>query len=110
MNHETTIDKPANQNVDPAYVLARLATILRELIGEAWAEDVPIALETTFNHDLELESIEFVSLAERLQAEFGKRVDFAGWLADMELDQMIGLRVGEVVDFLCRCLSSNETA
>ena len=100
----------ADTSASPALVLERLAAILREVIGEAWAEDVPIGLETSFNRDLELESIEFVSLSERLQNEYGRRVDFAGWLADMELDQIIGLSVGQVVDFICRCLSSNVTA
>jgi acyl carrier protein len=95
---------------DKTAVLERLAVILREVIGEAWAEDVEIGPDTSFNRDLELESIEFVTLSERLQNEFGKKVDFAGWLADMELDQIINLRVGQVVDFISTCLSSNATA
>lgn len=97
-------------NVSPAAVLERLSAILREVIGEAWAEDVQIDADTSFNRDLELESIEFVSLSERLQTEYGKKVDFAGWLADMELDSIINLRVGQVVDFIVKCLSSNATA
>ena len=91
-------------------VLERLASILREVIDDGWADDVAITRATSFNRDLELESIEFVALAERLQAEYGEGVDFAGWLADKDLDQIIALRVGEVVDFVCRCLSSNEAA
>ena len=97
-------------NTTPERVLERLAAILREVIGEAWAEDVEITADTSFNRDLELESIEFVSLSERLQNEYGRQVDFAGWLADMELDQIINLRVGQVVDFICQCLTSNATA
>jgi acyl carrier protein len=91
-------------------VLARLSELLREIIGEAWADDVVITRATSFNRDLELESIEFVTLAEKLTGEYGARLDFTGWLADMELDQIIGLSVGEVVDFICRCLTSSETA
>jgi acyl carrier protein len=91
-------------------VLAKLSTILREVIGEEWATDVEIGRETSFNKDLELESIEFVALAERLQLAFGKQVDFTAWLADMELEQIIGLKVGEVVDFVHRCLSSSAAA
>ena len=87
-----------------ADVLSRLAALIREVIAEPWAEDVPITAETSFHHDLELESIEFVVLAERLQAEYGSRVDFAAWLAGMELDQILSLRVGDVVAFICRCL------
>ena len=91
-------------------VLDRLGAILREVIDDGWADDVVITRTTSFNRDLELESIEFVALAERLQGEYGERVDFAGWLADKDLNAIIALSVGEVVDFICRCLSSNEAA
>ncbi len=94
----------------PEDVLTQLAALLREVVGEAWVDDLDIGRATSFSRDLELESIEFVALAERLQTVYGARVDFAGWLADMELDKIIGLTVGEVVDFVTRCLSSAPTA
>ena len=86
-------------------ILAHLATSLRDVIGESWADDLAISRETSFNRDLELESIEFVALAEKLQEAYGTRVDFAAWLADKELDQIIQLTVGEVVDFIHACTS-----
>ena len=46
--------------------LETVAAIIREVIGEEWAEEVEISRETSFAEDLELESIEFVALAERL--------------------------------------------
>ena len=91
-------------------VLLKLAAMLRDTIAEDWVQDVPITDETSFNEDLELESIEFVALAERLQAEYGGKVDFAGWLADKELGEIICLRVGQVVDFIVTCLSSGSAA
>jgi acyl carrier protein len=90
-------------------VLEQLSGMLRDVIGEAWAEDVPIGLETSFSNDLELESIELVALAEKLQTTYGQRVDFAGWVAGKELGEIIGLRVGEVVEFIVECLSSPPT-
>jgi acyl carrier protein len=86
-------------------VLGEVARMVREVIGEEWAEDLPITMTTAFSKDLELESIEFVALAERLKERYGKSVDFAGWLAGMELSQIIELRVGELVEFIVRCLS-----
>ena len=86
-------------------VLTRVVAILREVIAEPWAEEAAIGPETSFHHDLELESIEFVVLAERLQEAYGPRVDFAAWLADLELEQILSLRVGEVVAYICRCLA-----
>jgi acyl carrier protein len=91
-------------------VLRRLAEIIREVVAEDWIADFEIGEDTSFNQDLELESIEVVALAERLQAEYGQRVDFAGWLAGKELHEIVQLRVGEVVDFLIACLSSSSAA
>jgi acyl carrier protein len=88
-------------------VLDTVARLLREVIGEAWVQDFEIGPETSFSHDLELESIELVALAEKLGAEYGGRVDFAGWLSGMELDEIIGLRVGQVVEHITACLSSS---
>jgi acyl carrier protein len=91
-------------------ILQRLAGLIREVVDEPWIEDVPITFETSFNEDLDLESIEFVALAERIQSEFGAEVDFTGWLGDKELSEIIALRVGELVDFIVTCRSSNSAA
>ncbi len=91
-------------------VLVKLAAMLRDAIAEDWVQDIAITDETSFNEDLELESIEFVALAERLRAEYGDKVDFAAWLADKELGEILGLRVGQVVDFIVTCLSSDSAA
>jgi acyl carrier protein len=63
-----------------------------------------VTMTTSFNGDLELESIEFVALAEKLQEKFGERVDFVGWISGKELDQIIQLTVGELVEFIRSCL------
>jgi acyl carrier protein len=84
-------------------VLATVARLIAEVIGEEWIEDQAITLETSFEKDLELESIEFVALAEKLQERYGKGVDFVGWLSGKELDEIIGFTVGELVEFIVRC-------
>lgn len=87
-------------------VLETAAGLIREVIGEAWADEVDIGMETSFAEDLELESIEFVALAERLQEHYGEGVDFVGWISGMELDAIIGLKVGDLVEFIQTCRSS----
>jgi len=76
-------------------------------IGEIAGEEVliagPLTMTTTFNTDLELESIEFVALAEKLQEHYG--IDFVGWISNKELDQIIALTVGELVEFIVSCRS-----
>jgi acyl carrier protein len=83
--------------------LTTVAGLIHEVIGEDWDLEEEITLETTFSDDLELESIEFVSLAEKLQANFGDDVDFVGWLSEKELDEVIHLKVGDVVEFIDAC-------
>jgi acyl carrier protein len=91
-------------------VLATVARLIAEVIGDDLDLDEPIAMHTSFNDDLELESIEMVALAEALQEEYGGRVDFVAWLSDKELDEIIELEVGQLVEFIVACLSSSPTA
>lgn len=87
-------------------VLRVVAGIIREVIGEDWAAEVEITRETAFAADLELESIEFVALAERLQERYGAEVDFVGWLSGKQLDEIIALKVGDLVAYIERCRPS----
>ena len=75
------------------------------MVGDELTLLGPITLTTSFNGDLELESIEFVALAERLQQHYGAQVDFVGWISAKELDAIIGLTVGELVEFIASCRS-----
>ncbi|MHB8418732.1 MAG: acyl carrier protein [Myxococcales bacterium] len=88
---------------DPEVLLGEIARLIREVVGEAWIEEKAIGLSTSFGRDLELESIEFVALGERLQSHFGKGVDFVGWLSGKDLDEILELTVGDLVEFIARC-------
>ena len=92
----------SNAELQKEDVLATLADFIREVIGQEWAADVAITMDTSFNTDLELESIEFVALAEKVQQRYSG-IEFAEWLSQMELDKIIALRVGDVVEFIVRC-------
>jgi acyl carrier protein len=94
------------ETVTPESVLADLEQILIEVIGDDLLLDGPLTMETSFDQDLQLESIEFVALSEQLLETYGEQVDFVGWLAEMELDDIIALTVGQLVDFV----ASNATA
>jgi acyl carrier protein len=86
-------------------ILATVERLLIEVVGDELAVLGPVTLATSFNGDLELESIEFVALAELLQRHYGDAVDFVGWISAKELDQIIGLTVGELVEFIVSCRS-----
>ncbi len=88
-----------------AEILKTVEQVIVEIAGDELLLAGPITMETSFNGDLELESIEFVALAEKLQQHYGASVDFVGWISKKELDQIIALKVGELVEFIASCRS-----
>ncbi len=86
-------------------ILSTVQELLVEVVGDELLVTGPIGMQTSFNADLELESIEFVALAEKLQLRYGAGVDFVGWISKKELDQIIALTVGELVEFIASCRS-----
>ena len=91
---------------DPAAVLGTVIGLITEVIGEDYAVGLDIGMDTTFQEDLELESIEFTALAERLMEIYGERVDFMSWLAEMDVDQIIAMTVGELVNHISASLAA----
>ncbi|OXM69819.1 acyl carrier protein [Amycolatopsis vastitatis] len=84
-------------------VLAQLAGMLRELLEEYGldAEDTgEITMDTTFHDDLELESVDLVALSGRLREHYGDRVNFATFIAERDLEEIIALTVGELVRYI----------
>ncbi|MET8998116.1 phosphopantetheine-binding protein [Amycolatopsis sp. NPDC004169] len=89
-------------------VLAQLSGMLRELLEEYGLDDAEITMETTFHDDLELESVDLVALSGRLREQYGDRVNFAIFIAERDLDEIIALTVGELVRYIVASL--RETA
>ena len=84
-------------------ILRTVERLVLEIAGDEILLAGPITMQTSFNADLELESIEFVALAEKLQQHYGASVDFVGWISKKELDQIIALTVGDLVEFIASC-------
>ena len=70
------------------------------VIGDPELRLTDITMDTKFGRDLELESIEFVALADRLRTEFGERVNFVAFLAEKNVEDMVSLTVGDVVRYV----------
>ncbi|HEY3990769.1 MAG TPA: phosphopantetheine-binding protein [Acidobacteriaceae bacterium] len=101
-----------NNNLHLAPEAAILAYVKRQLgavIGDPGLLHTDITMDTTFGSDLELESIEFVALADRLRTEFGERVNFVAFLAKKQVDDMVALTVGDVVRYVASCLQEGES-
>jgi acyl carrier protein len=89
---------------DEATVLARLGGMLRELLEEYGLDDAEITMDTTFHDDLELESVDLVALSGQLREHYGDRVNFATFIAERDLDEIIALTVGELVRYIVASL------
>jgi acyl carrier protein len=92
-------------DLDRASVLETVSSFITDVVGDELELDGPITPATSFNRDLELESIEFVALAEMLQDHYGDELNFVDWLSNKELDEIISLTVGDLVEFVLECQS-----
>jgi acyl carrier protein len=81
-------------------ILSIVIDKIRSTVNEDWIEDFEIGPETRFNDDLELESVEFVKIADALQAHFGTQLDIVGWLSGKSIQELIGLSVGDLTGFI----------
>lgn len=79
--------------------------MLTEIIGSEYALGLDIGMDTSFDTDLQLESIEFVKLSAMLTEHYGDRVDFVAFIAAKELDEIIEMTVGELVTHIAERLA-----
>ncbi|KJY43887.1 acyl carrier protein [Streptomyces sp. NRRL B-1568] len=90
--------------VGEAAVLADVTDALGSVLDEFELEDTTVTMETRFVEDLDLESIDLVTLTGALNARYGGRVDFPAFFASLELSEIIGLTVGQMVRYIAGSL------
>lgn len=83
-------------------LLGEIAGLLGEVTGEDrdWTDAITPA--TRLEDDLRIESAEVTALAQALHARYGDRVDLPAYLAELDIDQLIALTVGDLVTFVAR--------
>ncbi|MFN4328863.1 MAG: acyl carrier protein [Limnobacter sp.] len=81
-------------------ILALVIDKIRTTINEDWILDYEIGMDTQFNEDLEIESIEFVKIANAIQQHYGQGLNIAAWLSGKTINELIGLNVGTLVDYI----------
>jgi acyl carrier protein len=85
-------------------VLAEITGMLREVLdGYLDGSDVAgieVTMETRFHEDLDMESIDLVALGSRLSERYGEWVNFAEFIAGLDLDEIIDLTVGRLVGYV----------
>lgn len=89
-------------DVSEQRVLQELTGMLREATGETgdWADRITPA--TRLDDDLHLESVELTVLAELVQRRYGPEVDLAGYVAALDVDELLALTVGDLVELVAR--------
>lgn len=88
-------------------IVETIARLVHEVIGDDVDIELDIDAASSFSEDIELESIEFVALGERLQLTYGERIDLVGWFGELDLDEIIDLTVGELAEFIAACLAGD---
>ncbi|HVK25811.1 MAG TPA: phosphopantetheine-binding protein [Actinokineospora sp.] len=86
-------------------VLDDIRSMLVRVLDQYGLDDVEITTATTFHEDLGLESIDLVTVGSMMTDQYGEQVNLAAFLADLDIDDVIGLRVGTLVDFVHAALS-----
>jgi acyl carrier protein len=81
-----------------------LAEALAVVTGEEWLLRVAVSDATRLEGDLFLDSVDLAALAALLRDRYGTSVDLLGYLAGLDIDQLIGLTVGDVAEYVTGCL------
>lgn len=89
--------EPARGGTARDQLLAEMIALLQKVTGEdsRWADQIDSA--TCLEKDLYLDSLEMAALCELATQTYGDAVDLAAFVAGLDIDQIIGLTVGELV-------------
>jgi acyl carrier protein len=106
---EPDIPLPVDDKAVLADIRAMLVTVLDGTgLDGADVIGAEITMDTTFRDDLDLESIDLVALGGQLGERYGERVNFAEFVAELDLDAVIALTVGSLVDYVVTSLHGAE--
>lgn len=91
-------------------LLAEIVGLLADVTGEdeRWAASV--TADSRLEGDLHLESVEIAALTTLLTSAHGEGIRLSEFAASLDIDQLIGLTVGDVVSYLTSRLHPNRAA
>lgn len=81
---------------------ADMAGALAAATGDDSLLSAGISVTTTLEGDLCLDSLDLAALGAVLRDRYGATLDLAGYVAGLEIDEIIGLTVGDVADYVNR--------
>lgn len=96
--------EPARAELARQRVLAALAGMLMDVTGEDERWAARVTADSRLEGDLRLESVELAALGDLLRDAYGDRVDLAAFVAELDIDEIIGLTVGDLAGYVAqRC-------
>lgn len=98
---DSLVTTPAQVGSEDTFAV--LKTFIEEIIGEDFKDEIEIRRDSSFTADLELDSIEIVAFSEKVKLHFGTQIDFTGWLSNMDLDELIALKLSDVIQYIESC-------
>jgi acyl carrier protein len=81
-----------------------VAAALAAATGDESLLSAGINAATRLEGDLCLDSLELAALAALLRDRYGTAVDLTGYVAGLDIDQIIGLTVADVAAYVTGCL------
>lgn len=89
---------------DVAVVFDEIVGMLHAVLDEYGLDEAEITMDTRFHDDLDLESIDLVTLGGHLAARYGDKVNFPEYLTGLGLEEIINLTIGRLATHVAGCL------
>jgi len=87
-----------------------LTEALAAATGDESLLSAGITAATRLEGDLRLDSLDLAALGALLRDRYGRAVDLVGYVAGLDIDEIIELTVGDVTDYLNRCGQTQRRA
>jgi acyl carrier protein len=89
-------------------VFAEISAMLSEILADIGPNQIQITMDTLFLADLELESIDMVTLAGMLHARWSEGINLAEFIAGKEVSELLDLTVGQLAEHIADRLAPAE--
>jgi acyl carrier protein len=100
------LDESAPVRPDQERLLAGITAMLRHVTGEDARWAAGITLESRIEAHLWLDSLELAALGDLLEETYGDVVDLPGYLAELDIGQLVALSVGDLVGYVAAALAA----
>ena len=87
-----------------------LTEALAAATGDESLLSAGIIAATRLEGDLRLDSLDLAALGALLRDRYGTAVDLVGYVAGLDIDEIIELTVGDVTDYVNRCGQTQRRA